>query len=86
MVACGVLLNNFAAEPSFAADASTVLAVGDGLDPAFNPALDYAYGSSQAVERQADGKMLVGGIFKSLNGNSSSQPESRRHKAEVRFF
>src|SRR5688500_272041 len=44
----------------------------DDLDPAFAPAIDFAYGSAMAVESQADGKILVGGIFKSINGHAAS--------------
>src|SRR5687768_4724386 len=44
----------------------------DDLDPAFAPVIDFAYGSAMAVEIQADGKVLVGGLFKSMNGHAAS--------------
>ena len=38
------------------------------LDPAFAPAIDYSAGNGASTALQPDGKILVGGFFKTING------------------
>ncbi len=46
--------------------------VADGdVDPAFSPTFDSAYGTVYAIEELPDGRILVGGNFKSVNGVAS---------------
>ena len=44
-------------------------ATANDVDQTFNPTLDFSSGSGRATAVQADGKILVGGSFKTLNGN-----------------
>src|SRR5687767_13754830 len=53
--------------PGFAGEASRPTADGD-LDPTFAATLDWANGFAYAIEEQPDGKVLVAGGFKSING------------------
>src|SRR6185503_2278168 len=45
---------------------------GTDLDAAFSPTLDNAYGFVNAIEQQPNGKVLVGGGFKSVNGYATA--------------
>src|SRR5690242_9965875 len=50
----------------------TARSAGADVDPAFAPSMQIAYGFVNAIEQQPDGKVLVGGGFKSFNGYATA--------------
>jgi uncharacterized delta-60 repeat protein len=62
-------INELKTETSFSAISKDVLEPAAGeLDSSFNAALDSVRGYARAVAVQADGKIIVGGYFRTLNG------------------
>jgi uncharacterized delta-60 repeat protein len=53
---------------SWAGSRSTALATGGAIDPAFNPVLDTTPGLVRATAVQPDGKIVIGGFFRTLAG------------------